>query len=196
MKEVLVLYYSRSGSLEAMAQLVARGVAEIDGIQARVRTIAKVSTVCEATEDNVPTQGAPYATHNDLVECSGLVLGSPTYFGNMAAPIKYFLDSTSALWLNGSLVDKPAGVFTSSSSLHGGQESTLLSMMLPLLHHGMVLVGLPYTEPALLQTVSGGAPYGATHFAGQDNNLPLSDEEKILCRALGQRVATIATQLT
>lgn len=196
MKEVLVLYYSKGGSLKAMAQLVARGIAEIDEVQARVRTVPRVSTLCEATESDVPAQGAPYVTQDDLRACAGLVLGSPTHFGNMAAPMKYFLDTTSALWLNGSLVNKPAGVFTSSSSLHGGQESTLLSMMLPLFHHGMVVVGLPYTESALFQTTSGGTPYGATHFAGQDNDLPLTDEEKTLCRALGRRVATLAAKLT
>ncbi|VAW83952.1 Flavoprotein WrbA [hydrothermal vent metagenome] len=195
MKEILVLYYSKGGSLAAMAQLVARGIAEVDEVQARVRTVPAVSTVCEATESDVPAQGAPYVTQDDLRACAGLVLGSPTHFGNMAAPMKYFLDSTSALWLNGSLVSKPAGVFTSSSSLHGGQESTLLSMMLPLLHHGMILVGLPYTESALFQTTSGGTPYGASHFAGQDNDLPLTDEEKVLCRALGRRVATLAIKL-
>lgn len=196
MKEVLVLYYSKGGSLKAMAQLVARGIAEINEVQARVRTVPRVSTLCEATESDVPAQGAPYVTQDDLRACAGLVLGSPTHFGNMAAPMKYFLDTTSALWLNGSLVNKPAGVFTSSSSLHGGQESTLLSMMLPLFHHGMVVVGLPYTESALFQTTSGGTPYGATHFAGQDNDLPLTDEEKTLCRALGRRVATLAAKLT
>jgi len=195
MKEVLVLYYSKGGSLEAMTQLVARGIAEIDEVQARVRTVPRVSTICEATASDIPAQGAPYVTQDDLRECAGLVLGSPTHFGNMAAPMKYFLDSTSALWLNGSLVNKPAAVFTSSSSLHGGQESTLLSMMLPLFHHGMVMVGLPYTESALFQTTSGGTPYGATHFAGQDNDFPLTYEEKTLCRALGRRVATLAAKL-
>ncbi len=196
MKEVLVLYYSKGGSVEAMTQLIARGIAEIDEMQARVRTVPRVSTTCEATESDVPAQGAPYVTQDDLRACAGLVLGSPTHFGNMAAPMKYFLDSTSALWLNGSLVNKPAGVFTSSSSLHGGQESTLLSMMLPLFHHGMVVVGLPYTESALFQTTSGGTPYGATHFAGQNNDFPLTDEEKTLCRALGRRVATLAASLS
>jgi NAD(P)H dehydrogenase (quinone) len=178
-----------------MAQLIARGIEEVPGAQARLRTVPSVSTVCEATADDIPAEGPPYVNHDDLRECAGLVLGSPTRFGNMAAPLKYFIDSTSDLWLSGVLAGKPAGVFTSTSSLHGGQESTLLTMMVPLLHHGMLLTGLPYAETDLMHTTSGGTPYGASHFAGDDNKRSLSDEEKRLCKALGKRVADTAIKL-
>jgi NAD(P)H dehydrogenase (quinone) len=193
--DILVLYYSRKGATAEMAQLIARGIEQVPGAQARLRTVPPVSTVCEATADDIPNAGPPYVSHDDLRECSGLVLGSPTRFGNMAAPLKYFIDSTSDLWLSSTLAGKPAGVFTSSSSLHGGQESTLLSMMLPLLHHGMLITGLPYAETDLMHTTTGGTPYGASHFAGDDNKRPLSDEEKRLCKALGKRVADAAIKL-
>jgi NAD(P)H dehydrogenase (quinone) len=195
MIEILVLYYSRYGNTARMAQFVARGIEGVEGCQARVRTVAPVSAVCEATAAAVPDAGPPYAENQDLIECAGLVLGSPTRFGNMAAPLKYFLDGTADLWASGKLAGKPAGVFTSTASLHGGQESTLLSMMLPLLHHGMLLLGLPYTEPDLLSTRSGGTPYGASHLAGRDNQIAVSDEEKRLCTALGRRVAETARAL-
>ncbi|HEY3488232.1 MAG TPA: NAD(P)H:quinone oxidoreductase [Gammaproteobacteria bacterium] len=194
MIEILVLYYSRSGSTANLARQIAHGVEEIQGVQSRLRTVPPVSTVCEQTAGSVPAEGAPYASLQDLEECQGLILGSPTRFGNMAAPLKYFLDGTSAQWLSGKLAGKPAAVFTSSSSLHGGQESTLLSMMLPLLHHGMFLVGLPYTETLLHKTREGGSPYGAGHFAVDDNNT-LSPAEKTLARTLGRRVATLALRL-
>jgi len=196
MNDILVLYYSRQGSTAEMATLIARGIEETPGAQARLRTVPPVSTVCEATADDIPTEGAPYASHDDLRECNGLILGSPTRFGNMAAPLKYFIDSTSDVWLSGALAGKPAAVFTSTSSLHGGQESTLLTMMIPLLHHGMLITGLPYSETDLMHTASGGTPYGASHFAGDDNKRPLSDEEKRLCKALGKRVAGIAVNLS
>lgn len=189
MADILILYYSRHGSVAAMAQMIARGVEQVPDIQARIRTVPPVSTVCAAVEDAVPAAGPPYATHDDLRECSGMALGSPTRFGNMAAPLKYFLDSTGSLWLSGVLAGKPAAVFTSTSSLHGGQESTLISMMLPLLHHGMLITGLPYSETDLFTTTSGGTPYGASHWAGEDSKLPLSDEEKRLCLSLGKRLA-------
>lgn len=195
MQEVLVLYYSRQGNTAEMARRVARGVEEVDGMQARLRTVPSVSATCEAVENDIPPEGPPYATLDDLKDCSGLVLGSPTRFGNIAAPLKYFLDQTSGLWLAGALTGKPAGVFTSTGSLHGGQETTLISMMLPLLHHGMLIVGLPYTEPALLGTQSGGTPYGASHLAGADGKLALTEDEKALCRALGRRVAQAAQRL-
>ncbi len=195
MPHVLILYYSRHGATAAMANLIARGVEEVPGIEARLRTVPAVSTVCEATEDSIPASGAPYADLNDLRHAAGLALGSPTRFGNMAAPLKYFLDGTSALWLSGALIGKPAAVFTSTSSLHGGQESTLLSMMLPLLHHGMLLMGLPYSETDLLRTTSGGTPYGPSHLAGSDSQLPLSEEERRLCQALGRRLARAAMAL-
>ncbi|SDX63340.1 NAD(P)H dehydrogenase (quinone) [Allochromatium warmingii] len=194
MSYILILYYSRHGATADMAQQVARGV-EAAGLEARLRTVPAVSAVCEATEPSVPTSGAPYVELDDLRDCAGLALGSPTRFGNMAAAMKYFLDGTSALWLAGALAGKPAGVFTSTASLHGGQESTLLSMMLPLLHHGMLVLGLPYSETDLLHTRSGGTPYGPSHVAGNDSALPLSDEEKRLCQALGRRLATTAAQL-
>jgi len=195
MAEILVLYYSRHGNVAAMAHKVAHGIEEVPGFRARLRTVPAVSAVCEAVEDEIPAAGPPYATHADLTECAGVVLGSPTRFGNMAAALKYFLDGTGSLWLSGALIGKPAAVFTSTGSLHGGQESTLLSMMLPLLHHGMLLVGLPYSESDLMNTASGGAPYGASHTAGLNGNRPLTEEEKRLCRALGRRVAEIAGRL-
>ena len=194
MSFILVLYYSRDGATAEMARQVARGV-ESGGLEARLRTVPAVSTVCEAVADRVPAGGAPYADHEDLRQCAGLALGSPTRFGNMAAPVKYFLDGTSGLWLAGALAGKPAGVFTSTSSLHGGQETTLLSMMLPLLHHGMLIAGLPYSEPALLHTQGGGTPYGASHLAGADGKRPLDEHEISLCRALGKRLAHIAQRL-
>jgi NAD(P)H dehydrogenase (quinone) len=195
MNDILVLYYSRHGATAEMARRVARGVELVAGMRARLRTVPTISATSEAVEDSIPPAGAPYASLDELTACAGLVLGSPTRFGNMAAPLKYFLDQTSAHWLSGSLVDKPAGVFTSTSSPHGGQESTLLSMMLPLLHHGMLIVGLPYTEPGLFTTRGGGTPYGASHTAGSDSKAPLSVEEKDLCTALGRRVAGIAKSL-
>ena len=195
MSQILVLYYSRHGATAEMAQLVARGVEKVTGMNAMLRTVPEVSTVCEATDSNIPEQGAPYVTTDDLACCSGLVLGSPTRFGNMAAPMKYFIDSTSANWMSGHLAGKPAGLFTSASSLHGGHESTLLSMMMPLLHHGMLLVGTPYSEPELLSTTTGGTPYGPSHLAGKESNLPISQDEKNLCIAMGQRVAEIARKL-
>lgn len=195
MTDILILYYSRYGSVANMAQLIARGVEEVPGMQARLRTVPDVSTVCEAVQDSIPQQGAPYATLDDLRNCAGLALGSPTRFGNMAAALKYFLDSTSPLWLSGTLIGKPAAVFTSTSTLHGGQESTLLSMMLPLMHHGMLMMGIPYSETDLLNTTSGGTPYGASHLAGLDSKMPISEEEKHLCRALGRRLAETAKRL-
>jgi NAD(P)H dehydrogenase (quinone) len=192
MQTILVLYYSRHGATAEMARRVARGIGEVEGMQAKLRTVPEVSTVCEATEDDIPDSGDPYVTIDDLRDCAGLALGSPTRFGNMAAPLKYFIDSTSSLWLGGALVDKPAAVFTSSSSLHGGQETTLMSMILPLLHHGMIITGLPYSETELLSTQTGGTPYGASHLAGTESKLPLSEEEAHLCQALGKRLATIA----
>jgi len=185
---ILVLYYSRQGATREMARLIARGV-ESAGLSARLRTVPAISADCEQTAPEIPETGDIYATLDDLAGCSGLLLGSPTRFGNMAAPLKYFLDNTTPLWLNGALIDKPAATFTSTGSLHGGQESTLLSMMLPLLHHGMVLVGLPYAEPALLNTRTGGTPYGASHWAGGDGQQPISPDEAALCQALGRRVA-------
>lgn len=185
---ILILYYSRQGATREMARLIARGV-EAAGLTARLRTVPAVSADCEATAADIPETGDLYATLDDLAGCAGLVLGSPTRFGNMAAPLKYFLDGTTALWLNGALIDKPAAVFTSTGSLHGGQESTLLSMMLPLMHHGMVLLGIPYAEPALLATTSGGTPYGASHWAGGDGSRTLTSDEAQLCQALGRRVA-------
>jgi len=175
-----------------LATQIGRGVARVSGIEARIRTVPPVSPATEASLPAVPDSGAPYASKADLAECSGLALGSPTRFGNMAAPLKYFIDSTSSLWLSGALVDKPAAVFTSTSSLHGGQETTLMSMMLPMLHHGMIITGLPYSETELLSTQTGGTPYGASHLAGTDSKLPLSEEEAHLCQALGKRLASIA----
>jgi NAD(P)H dehydrogenase (quinone) len=195
MARILILYYSRYGATADMARQIARGVEEINGAEAVLRTVPAVSTVCEATEEAIPEQGAPYATLEDLKACDGLALGSPTRFGNMAAPLKYFIDGSSSLWLSGALMGKPGAVFTSSSSMHGGQETTLTSMMLPLLHHGMLILGLPYSETELLHTQTGGTPYGPSHLAGTDSKLPLSDEEKSLCRALGRRLATTAVAL-
>lgn len=195
MTDILVLFYSRHGSVEQMAQLLSRGIEEVPGMQARLRTVPPISTVCEATQGAVPKSGAPYVSHNDLKECVGIALGSPTRFGNMAAPLKYFLDGTSSLWLSGALIGKPAAVFTSTSSLHGGQETTLLSMMLPLLHHGAMVLGIPYSETNLMHTKTGGTPYGASHYAGVDNKNPISDEEKQLCKALGKRLAQTAKKL-
>ena len=195
-KQILVLYYSRYGNVAQMAQKIARGIEEIPHCEANIRTVPPVSATCEAISSDIPSDGPPYVTLDDLQHCAGLALGSPTRFGNMAAPLKYFLETTSPLWLSGALIGKPAAVFTSTSSLHGGQESTLLSMMLPLLHHGMILMGLPYSESDLLTTKTGGTPYGVSHLAGVESNQPLSEEEQRLCRALGKRLATIATQLT
>ena len=196
MKEILVLYYSHYGAVREMAHLIARGIAQVPGAAARLRTVPKISAVCEAVEKGIPDAGAPYVEARDLAECAGLALGSPTRFGNMAAPLKYFIDSTSSEWLSGVLNRKPAAVFTSTSSMHGGQESTLLSMMLPLLHHGMLIVGLPYTEPGLLATSSGGTPYGASHVAGPTSDRPITDEEKKLCMALGRRLAETVLKLS
>ena len=195
MKEVLVLYYSRDGAVEQMARLLARGIERVPGAAARLRTVPRVSTLCEAVEKDVPDSGAPYVELRDLEECAGLALGSPTRFGNMAAPLKHFLDSTSSLWLRGTLAGKPAAVFTSTATLHGGQETTLLSMMLPLLHHGMIIIGLPYTEPELVSTASGGTPYGASHVAGIAGDKTITKEEKKLCIALGRRLAELASKL-
>ena len=191
---ILVLYYSRNGATSEMARQIARGI-ELGGLEARLRTVPAVSAECEAVAPAIPDQGAPFASVDDLKNCAGLALGSPTRFGNMAAPLKYFLDGTSSLWLSGGLVGKPAAVFTSTASLHGGQESTLLSMMLPLLHHGMLITGIPYSEAALLETTGGGTPYGASHHAGADGKRALDQHEKSLCRALGQRLASTALQL-
>lgn len=195
MNAILVLYYSQSGHVRTMAEHVARGIESVEGCSSRVRTVPAISTVCEATEDTIPEQGHLYVTPDDLKDCSGLVLGSPTRFGNMAAPLKYFLDQTSDLWLSGSLIGKPAAVFTSTGSLHGGQESTLLSMMLPLFHHGMIVMGLPYDNDLLMNTTDGGTPYGASHLAGSQNQRAVSDQEAQLCRVLGQRIANIAKAL-
>jgi NAD(P)H dehydrogenase (quinone) len=195
MHEILVLYYSRQGSTAALARQVCRGVESVAGMQARLRTVPPVAPTTERTDPPVPEEGPPYVTHDDLAACRGLILGSPTRFGNMAAPLKYFLDGTSALWLSGALKDKPAGVFTSTQTLHGGQETTLLSMMMPLIHHGMYLVGLPYSEPGLFQTDAGGTPYGASHVAARSGHGTLSDTEADLGRALGARVATLAARL-
>ena len=194
MAYLLVLYYSRHGAVKQMAQCVARGI-EAAGFEARLRTVPAISANTEQTEPAVPDTGAPYATLDDLKHCSGLALGSPTRFGNMAAPLKYFLDQTSGLWLAGDLVNKPATVFTSTASLHGGQEATLLSMMIPLLHLGCVIMGIPYTESDLTTTRSGGTPYGATHFAGEKSDLPLTKEEERLCIAQGKRLAEMAIKL-
>lgn len=193
--EILILYYSRHGAVHGMANLVARGVESVDPVQARLRTVPPVSTVAEASADAIPDTGDPYVELDDLRECIGLALGSPTRFGNMAAPLKYFLDSTASLWVSGELSGKPAAVFTSTGSMHGGQETTLTSMMLPLMHHGMLIVGLPYTEPALNRTRTGGTPYGASHLAGSRNEHPISDDESELCIALGRRLAAAAVKL-
>ena len=196
MTEILILFYSRNGATAQLARRIARGVESVPGAVARLRTVPPVSAECEKVAPSVPADGPPYVQQKDLQECAGLVLGSPTRFGNMAAPLKYFLDSTSAQWLSGTLAGKPAAVFTSTSTLHGGQESTLLSMMLPLLHHGMLIVGVPYTEPALSSTTGGGTPYGASHVAGTGREpRPLTSDEETLALALGKRVAEIALKL-
>ena len=192
---VLILYYSRHGSLTAMAKEMARGVEQVSGIEARLRTVPAVSANCEATDPAIPAEGAVYCTEEDLRHCAGLLLGSPTRFGNMAAAMKYFLDSTSSLWLSGALIDKPAGTFTSTSSLHGGQETTLLTMALPLLHHGMIWAGIPYSNAELSSTTDGGTPYGASHLAGIKGNSQLSNNEARLCRAQGERIARLALKL-
>jgi len=193
MTKILVLYFSRHGTTAQMANLIARGVESVSGAEAILRTVPDVSTVCEKTADTIPTEGAIYATLDDLKTCDGLALGSPTHFGNMASPLKYFIDSTTEVWFSGALSGKPAGVFTSTGSLHGGQESTLLSMMLPLLHHGMLLVGIPYSEAALRETATGGTPYGPSHCS--INHTGLTEHEKALCRALGARLAKTAISL-
>jgi NAD(P)H dehydrogenase (quinone) len=193
--EILVLFYSRKGATAELARQVCRGVESVAGARARLRTVPAVASVVEAPHPPVPAEGPPYATYDDLRECDGLVMGSPTRFGNMAAPLKFFLDGTSALWVSGALAGKPAGVFTSTQTLHGGQETTLLSMMLPLFHHGMVIVGLPYTDTALSTTRAGGSPYGASHFAGDDAQPRLTDDERTLAVHLGRRVAEVAVKL-
>jgi len=196
MTEILVLYYSLGGSVRDMAQLVARGVNQVSGCNARVRTVPPVAPRTEVAAPPVPPEGAPYAEIRDLEECAGIALGSPTRFGNMAAAMKYFLDGTGVLWSKGTLVGKPAAVFTSTASLHGGQETTLTSMMLPLLHHGMLILGLPYTLPELNTTTSGGTPYGPSHVAGAHDDRPLTEEERTLCMALGKRLAETALKLS
>ena len=196
MQEILVLYYSQTGAVRQMAQFVARGIEKVSGMAARLRTVPKVSTVTEATGPAVPDSGAPYVEYADLEQCAGLALGSPTRFGNMAAPLKYFIDGTGGLWLKGTMSGKPAALFTSTASMHGGQESTLLSMMLPLLHHGMLMVGVPYSAPELMSTRSGGTPYGASHLAGANADLAVSEDERRLCIALGTRLAEVAQKLS
>jgi NAD(P)H dehydrogenase (quinone) len=193
--DILVLYYSRKGATAALAREVCQGVDSIAGAAARLRTVPAVSIVCEATEPSVPADGPPYATLADLEECAGVIVGSPTRFGNMAAPLKYYFDGTSSLWLSGRLAGKPAGLFTSTSTLHGGQETTLLAMALPLLHQGMLIVGVPYTEPALSTTTTGGSPYGASHITWNRKDDRLSEDEKTIARSLGARVASIALKL-
>ncbi len=195
MTKLLVLYYSRNGATRKLAEYIAQGIESVSDCEAVLRTVPAVSTVTEATEAAVPASGAPYVELSDLEECDGLALGSPTRFGNMAAALKYFLDGTSSAWLSGALAGKPACVFTSTGSLHGGQETTLTSMMLPLLHHGMLIVGLPYTESALMTTASGGSPYGATHWSGVNGDQPLSDDTRTLATALGKRLAQTARKL-
>ena len=195
MPEILVLYYSRGGSVARLARQVARGVGEVEGMGARLRSVPPVAVVTQQAAPPEPEEGAPYVQLRDLQECAGIVLGSPTRFGNMAAPLKHFIDGLGAEWASGTLVDKPAGVFTSTATQHGGQESTLLSMQLPLLHHGCVIVGIPFTEPALSTTRSGGTPYGASHVAGSQDDPQLSEEESVLARVLGKRVAEVARRL-
>lgn len=195
MSDILVLYYSQGGSVKQMAQLIARGIESVKGASARLRTVPKVSTNCEATEADIPSDGDPYVELSDLQECMGLALGSPTRFGNMAAPMKYFLDGTVGLWLQGALINKPAAVFTSTGSMHGGNETTLVTMMLPLMHHGMMMLGLPYSESALSATQSGGTPYGASHVGGAANDIAISEDERKLCIAIGKRLAETALKL-
>lgn len=195
MAEILVLYYSRNGSVRELANQIARGIESVAGATARIRTVPPVAPTHDPTAPAVPESGAPYVTLDDLRECAGLALGSPTLFGNMAAPLKHFLDTTGALWVTGDLVGKPAVVFTSTASLHGGQETTLVSMMLPLFHHGMLLLGIPYTDPGLNKTRSGGTPYGASHFAGANGDEPITDDEKGLCQTLGRRLAETVRKL-
>jgi NAD(P)H dehydrogenase (quinone) len=195
MSEILILYYSQGGAVREMAQLIARGVESVSGVKARIRTVPKVSANCEATEPDIPNSGDPYVELSDLDECIGLALGSPTRFGNMAAPMKYFLDGTAGLWLKGALIGKPASVFTSSGSMHGGNETTLLTMMLPLIHHGMLIVGLPYSEPELSSTQTGGTPYGASHVGGTMDDKVISADERKLCLALGAHLAQTALKL-
>lgn len=192
---VLVLYYSRSGQTAELASQIGRGVARVSGMEARIRAVPPVSPDTESTLPPVPEHGAPYASKDDLAQCAGLVIGSPTRFGNMAAPLKHFLDGTGDLWLSGALAGKPAGAFTSTGSLHGGQETTLLTMMMPLLHHGMVLCGVPYSEQALNETMSGGTPYGPSHWAGTGEQQPLTDHEKAICQSFGERLGTLALKL-
>ncbi|MEN9944109.1 MAG: hypothetical protein RLY18_67 [Pseudomonadota bacterium] len=193
--EILVLYYSRYGATEKLARLIGQGIESVPGVSMRLRTVPAVSTVCEASEPPVPKDGPPYVEYSDLEECIGLALGSPTRFGNMAAPLKYFLDGSTSQWLSGALQGKPACVFTSTGSLHGGQETTLLSMMIPLFHHGMVLLGLPYSNPELMSTSSGGTPYGVSHLAHADGSAPISSEESRLAIAQGKRLAEVALRL-
>ena len=195
MPEILVLYYSRGGSVARLARQIARGIGEVPGMSARVRTVPPVAAVTQTVTPAVPDDGAPYVEDRDLVECIGLALGSPTRFGNMAAPLKHWIDGLGAQWASGTLVGKPAAVFTSTATLHGGQEATLLTMQIPLLHHGCVLVGIPYTEPALSRTRSGGTPYGASHVSGSHDDPQPTDDEALLARALGRRLATIAAKL-
>ncbi|MFH1660667.1 MAG: NAD(P)H:quinone oxidoreductase [Azonexus sp.] len=196
MQDILVLYYSHRGSVRALAERIAAGIESVPGMQARLRTVPRVSAVCEATEPDIPKSGAPYVELADLEECAGLALGSPVRFGNMAAPMKYFWDGTITTWQNGTLADKPACVFTSSSSQHGGNESTLLSMMLPLLHHGMLIMGLPFTEPELSSTIAGGTPYGPSHVAGTTGNPMLTEAESRLAFVQGQRISNLAKKLS
>jgi NAD(P)H dehydrogenase (quinone) len=196
MAEILVLYYSPGGTTAEMANVIARGIEQVAGMQARIRTVPPVSPVTEQTEDSIPQSGPLYASNEDLEQCDGLVMGAPTHFGNMPAALKHFIDNTSPLWMSGALAGKPAAVFTASTSLHGGQESTLLTMMLPLLHHGMLVLGLPYTQVELLRTQTGGTPYGASRLTDDLEVHPLSEEERSLCLALGQRVAETARKLS
>jgi NAD(P)H dehydrogenase (quinone) len=195
MTKLLVLYYSRNGSVAEMARHIAHGIESVADCQAVIRTVPAVSTTCESIESDIPDSGPPFATHDDLISCDGLALGSPTRFGNMAAPMKYFIDSTSDIWASGDLAGKPATVFSSTASIHGGQETTLLSMMLPLLHHGMLMLGIPYTESGLWTHEGGGTPYGATHVAGSNNELPISENEKTLCIFIGKRLAEVSSKL-
>ena len=196
MTDILILYYSRYGNVAEMARYVGRGVESVKSCRALIRTVPAVSTVNETSADDIPATGPPFVTRDDLTRCAGLALGSPTRFGNMAAPLKYFLDSTGDLWLSGKLAGKPAAVFTSTGSMHGGQESTLLSMMLPLLHHGMVIMGVPYSEPALMSTRSGGTPYGASHVAGIESNIKITEDEKQICMTMGARLAELSLKLS